>query len=206
MTAAADAVVEEIAHALGFFWSATTDERIDQLYVSGGTAHTPGCDSAARRPPGGAGRIDGSLHLHTDVAASLDARTLQHRACEFAIAMGLAMRQSTHRMIRINLLSPEDRHRPRRRQPWLVAGLGLVIGLAVTLTPYVTQARRLAALDRQIDDVSNQLQATQRPAERSASAWSLAGRAQHEAGHYSRTQPQTGRPGACSTGPQPRYS
>ena len=93
LTAAGDAVLEEIVAALGFFWSATTDERIDKLYVSGGTAHTPGLiRRLAERLAAPAELID--PFTHTSLASSIDARALRHRACEFAIAMGLAVRQS----------------------------------------------------------------------------------------------------------------
>ena len=92
LTAAGDAVVGEIVDALDFFWSATTDERIDKLYVSGGTAHTPGLiRRLADRLAAPAELID--PFVHTSLAASIDAPALRHRACEFAIAMGLAVRQ-----------------------------------------------------------------------------------------------------------------
>ena len=39
---AAAALIEEIHHALSFFWTAATDETIDAVYVSGGVAHMPG--------------------------------------------------------------------------------------------------------------------------------------------------------------------
>ncbi|GIW40434.1 MAG: pilus assembly protein PilM [Candidatus Binatia bacterium] len=42
LRSAAETLVDEIHHALGFFWTAATDEAIDVVYLSGGSVRIPG--------------------------------------------------------------------------------------------------------------------------------------------------------------------
>lgn len=89
---AVDALVEEIHYALSFFWTAATDERIDEVYLSGGAAQTP---ELAQRL---GARIEAPVEL-TDpfrrvaLGAVVDAAALQRRRSEFAVALGLTLRR-----------------------------------------------------------------------------------------------------------------
>jgi type IV pilus assembly protein PilN len=62
-------------------------------------------------------------------------------------------------MIRVNLLPVKDAERAiGRRQRLSIAALGLCIVLLIMLLPFLYQGRRLASLDRRIDEVQKQIQ------------------------------------------------
>lgn len=89
---ATDALIEEIHYALSFFWTAATDERIDALYVSGGSARVPElCERLSERAeaPVEVANPLGRVRL----GGGVDRNKLQARASEFAVAMGLAVRR-----------------------------------------------------------------------------------------------------------------
>jgi type IV pilus assembly protein PilM len=90
--AAAGAVIEEIHHALSFFWTAATDETIDAVYLSGGVARMPGLAQQLGE------RVQAPVEIanpfaHVSFASGVDAADLQQQAPEFAVAMGLAIRR-----------------------------------------------------------------------------------------------------------------
>jgi type IV pilus assembly protein PilM len=89
---AAAAVIEEIHHALSFFWTAATDETIDAVYLSGGTARMPGLAQQLSE------RVQAPVEIanpfaHIDIDRGVDTPELRERASEFAVAMGLAVRR-----------------------------------------------------------------------------------------------------------------
>jgi len=91
-TAAAGTVIEEIHHALSFFWTAATDETIDALYLSGGAARMPGLAQQLGE------RVQAPVEIanpfaHVGFNGAVSAAELEQQAPEFAVAMGLAMRR-----------------------------------------------------------------------------------------------------------------
>jgi type IV pilus assembly protein PilM len=87
------AVIEEIHHALSFFWTAATDESIDAIYLSGGVAHMPGLPQQMSE------RVQAPVEISNPFARILTgseqatAQLSQQHAPEFAVAMGLAVRR-----------------------------------------------------------------------------------------------------------------
>lgn len=89
---ATDALIEEIHYALSFFWTAATDERIDALYLSGGSARVPElCQRLAERAE--APVEIANPFQRAAFASGVDAAKLRARGSEFAVAMGLAVRR-----------------------------------------------------------------------------------------------------------------
>jgi len=89
---AAAALIEEIHHALSFFWTAATDETIDKLYLSGGVARMPGLAEQLSE------RVQAPVEIakpfaHVTVDRALDTPEFRQQAPEFAVAMGLAIRR-----------------------------------------------------------------------------------------------------------------
>jgi type IV pilus assembly protein PilM len=89
---AIDALIEEIHYALSFFWTAATDERIDVVYLSGGAAQTP--ELAQRLGE----RVEAPVEVtdpftHIIFGPGVDSASLQRRASEFAVALGLSVRR-----------------------------------------------------------------------------------------------------------------
>jgi len=89
---AAGAVIEEIHHALSFFWTAATDETIDAVYLSGGVALMP--DLAQQLSE----RVQAPVEIanpfaHVSIDRAADTPQLRQQAPEFAVAMGLATRR-----------------------------------------------------------------------------------------------------------------
>jgi type IV pilus assembly protein PilM len=91
-SSAAAALIEEIHHALSFFWTAATDETIDAVYVSGGTARMPGlAEQLSERVQAPVEVANPFAHVTIDRGA--DTPELRRQAAEFAVAMGLAIRR-----------------------------------------------------------------------------------------------------------------
>jgi len=89
---AAGAVIEEIHHALSFFWTAATDETIDAVYLSGGVARMP--DLAQQLSE----RVQAPVEIanpfaRVSIDRDADTPQLHQQAPEFAVAMGLAIRR-----------------------------------------------------------------------------------------------------------------
>ncbi len=92
LAAACEGVIEEIQHALGFFWSAATDEAIDRLYLSGGAVRTPGlAEAMARRVETPVEVVNPLNHLAVDPRA--DTQALRQSAPGLAVAVGLGLRR-----------------------------------------------------------------------------------------------------------------
>jgi len=89
---AAAALIEEIHHALSFFWTAATDETIDKLYLSGGVARMPGLAQQLSERVGAPVEITNPF-AGIDLDRHIDTPTLREQAPEFAVAMGLATRR-----------------------------------------------------------------------------------------------------------------
>lgn len=89
---AAGAVIDEIHHALSFFWTAATDETIDHIYLSGGASLMPGLASQlAERVGAPVDLADPFAHL--TLGANVNQQTVKEQAPEFAVAAGLATRR-----------------------------------------------------------------------------------------------------------------
>jgi type IV pilus assembly protein PilM len=89
---AAGALIEEIHHALSFFWTAATDETIDAVYLSGGVARMPGL------APQLSERVQAPVEIANPLARisldhAIDTPEFRARAAEYAVAMGLATRR-----------------------------------------------------------------------------------------------------------------
>ncbi len=92
MAPAADTLIEEIHHALSFFWTAATDETINEVYLSGGAARMPDLGERLSQ------RIEVPVAIadplaRATLAPGLNAARLREQAPEFAVAMGLAVRR-----------------------------------------------------------------------------------------------------------------
>jgi len=89
---ATDALIEEIHYALSFFWTAATDERIDSLCLSGGSAGVPDlCDRLAERAEAKVTIADPFARVN--FGSGVDAAALRAHGPEFAVAMGLSVRR-----------------------------------------------------------------------------------------------------------------
>lgn len=91
-SAAAAALIEEIHHALSFFWTAATDETIDALYLSGGVARMPGLAHQLSE------RVQAPVEIanpfaHLAIDRGIDSPGLRQQAAEYAVALGLAIRR-----------------------------------------------------------------------------------------------------------------
>jgi len=89
---AAGALIEEIHHALSFFWTAATDETIDAVYLSGGVAQMPGL------APQLSERVQAPVEIANPFARisldpNVDTPEFRAHAAEYAVAMGLATRR-----------------------------------------------------------------------------------------------------------------
>jgi type IV pilus assembly protein PilM len=89
---AAGALIEEIHHALSFFWTAATDETIDKVYLSGGVAQMPALAQQLSE------RVQAPVEIANPFASvsidrSVDTPQFRQQAPEFAVAMGLASRR-----------------------------------------------------------------------------------------------------------------
>jgi type IV pilus assembly protein PilM len=89
---AAAALIEEIHHALSFFWTAATDETIDKVYLSGGVSRMPGLSQQLSE------RVQAPVEIakpfaHVSVDKAVDTPQLRQQAPEFAVALGLAIRR-----------------------------------------------------------------------------------------------------------------
>jgi type IV pilus assembly protein PilM len=89
---AAGALIEEIHHALSFFWTAATDETIDAVYLSGGVARMPGLAQQLSE------RVQAPVEIanpfaHVSLDRNLDTPEFRAQAAEYAVAMGLATRR-----------------------------------------------------------------------------------------------------------------
>jgi len=89
---AAAALIEEIHHALSFFWTAATDETIDKLYLSGGVARMPGLAQQLSERVGSPVEIANPFN-NIEIDRQIDTPALREQGPEFAVAMGLAMRR-----------------------------------------------------------------------------------------------------------------
>jgi type IV pilus assembly protein PilM len=86
------ALIEEIHHALSFFWTAATDETIDKVYLSGGVSRMPGLSQQLSE------RVQAPVEIakpfaHVSVDRAVDTPQLRQQAPEFAVALGLAIRR-----------------------------------------------------------------------------------------------------------------
>ena len=89
---ATGALIEEIHHALSFFWTAATDETIDKLYLSGGVAQMPSLSQQLSE------RVQAPVEIaqpfaNVSIDRAVDTPQLRQQAPEFAVAMGLAVRR-----------------------------------------------------------------------------------------------------------------
>jgi type IV pilus assembly protein PilM len=89
---AAAGLIEEIHHALSFFWTAATDETIDAVYLSGGMARMPGLAQQLSE------RVQAPVEIanpfaHIAIDPEIDTAELRQQAPEFAVAMGLGVRR-----------------------------------------------------------------------------------------------------------------
>jgi type IV pilus assembly protein PilM len=92
MGPAADTLIDEIHHALSFFWTAATDETINEVYLSGGAARMPELGERLSQ------RIEVPVAVADPLARvtlspTLEASGLRQQGPDFAVAMGLAVRR-----------------------------------------------------------------------------------------------------------------
>jgi type IV pilus assembly protein PilM len=90
--AAAAALIDEIHHALSFFWTAATDETIDNVYLSGGVARMPGLAQQLSERVGAPVEIANPFS-HLQLERAIDTPQLREQAPDYAVALGLATRR-----------------------------------------------------------------------------------------------------------------
>ncbi|MCX8073069.1 MAG: pilus assembly protein PilM [Candidatus Binatia bacterium] len=90
--AAAAAVVDEIHHALTFFWMSSGDETIDHIFLSGGGAQLPGMAAQLAERMGVAVEVANPFG-HLVLGENVDREAALRRAAEFSVAVGLATRR-----------------------------------------------------------------------------------------------------------------
>ncbi len=92
LASATDGLIEEIHHALGFFWTAATDEAINSVYLSGGSVRmTALAESLSRRLEVPVQVADPLARVNVDRQA--DTPALRQNAPALAVAVGLAVRR-----------------------------------------------------------------------------------------------------------------
>jgi type IV pilus assembly protein PilM len=85
-------LVEEIHRALSFFWTASTDESISRIYLSGGTAGVPGlAELLGERLEVPVERVDPFARV--ELGRGVDRPALERQASAFAVAVGLGVRR-----------------------------------------------------------------------------------------------------------------
>ncbi|MFN8625438.1 MAG: type IV pilus assembly protein PilM [Candidatus Binatia bacterium] len=89
---AAAALIEEIHHALSFFWTAASDETIDAIYVSGGVGRMGGLAQLLSDRVGAPVEVANPF-ARLAVDTKLDTPGFRGHAAEFAVAVGLATRR-----------------------------------------------------------------------------------------------------------------
>ena len=92
LEAAGAAVMDEIHHALSFFWTAATDETIDHIYLSGGGARMPGLAEQLAERVGAPVEVANPF-VHLSLGEHVDRQAALQRAPEFGVAVGLATRR-----------------------------------------------------------------------------------------------------------------
>jgi type IV pilus assembly protein PilM len=90
--AAAAALIDEIHHALSFFWTAATDETIDNIYLSGGVARMPGLAEQLSERVGAPVEIANPFG-RLQIERSVDTSLIREQSADFAVALGLASRR-----------------------------------------------------------------------------------------------------------------
>jgi type IV pilus assembly protein PilM len=89
---AASALIEEIHHALSFFWTAATDETIDAIYVSGGVGRMAGLAQLLSDRVGAPVEVANPF-ARVAVESKLNTPAFRAHAAEYAVAVGLATRR-----------------------------------------------------------------------------------------------------------------
>jgi type IV pilus assembly protein PilM len=92
LTSATDGLIEEINHALGFFWTAATDEAINNVYLSGGSVRMGALAESLSR------RLEVPVEVanpfaRVTVERQADTPGLRQNAAALAVAVGLASRR-----------------------------------------------------------------------------------------------------------------
>jgi type IV pilus assembly protein PilM len=90
--AAAVALIDEIHHALSFFWTAATDETIDKVYLSGGVAQMAELGQQLSE------RVQAPVEIvnpfaHVTLDPGIDTPELRQQAPEYAVCLGLSTRR-----------------------------------------------------------------------------------------------------------------
>lgn len=92
LSSATDGLIDEIHHALGFFWTAASDEAITSVYLSGGSTRMVALSENLSQ------RLEVPVHVvdplsRVTVDRQADTPALREQAPSLAVAIGLAVRR-----------------------------------------------------------------------------------------------------------------
>jgi type IV pilus assembly protein PilM len=92
LSSATDGLIDEIHHALGFFWTAANDEAISSIYLSGGSTRMVALsENLSQRLEVPVQVVDPLARVSVDRHA--DTPALREQAPTLAVAVGLAVRR-----------------------------------------------------------------------------------------------------------------
>ncbi len=92
LESAASGLIDEIHHALTFFWTASSDEPIDTIYLSGGVARMPGLTQQLGDRIGAPVEIANPF-ARLQLDRRVDTQKFRAQAPDYAVALGLATRR-----------------------------------------------------------------------------------------------------------------
>ena len=92
LSVTSEQLLDEIQRSLSFFWTASAEEPIGAVYLSGGTAQLPGLASAI------GARLQVPVEIvnpfrSVDIGRQVDTEFLSHHAPSLAVSVGLATRR-----------------------------------------------------------------------------------------------------------------
>src|SRR5262249_54050053 len=94
-----DQLAGELQRSLDFYLATSGDREIHQVYVSGGTAHLPSLRQALSRRGHRTVELLDPMKAVTPDPNSVDLLSLHSRACQAAVAIGLALRKERERRL-----------------------------------------------------------------------------------------------------------
>ena len=92
VTLAAEQFLDEVQRSLSFFWSGSTKDQLNTIYISGGTAQLPGLAAAMRERLDVFTEVIDPFRL-LNIGDEVDDFFLRQYAASFAVSVGLATRR-----------------------------------------------------------------------------------------------------------------
>ena len=92
VTLAAEQFLDEVQRSLSFFWSGSTKDQLNTIYISGGTAQLPGLAATMRERLDVFTEVIDPFRL-LNIGDEVDDFFLRQYAASFAVSVGLATRR-----------------------------------------------------------------------------------------------------------------